>query len=72
MNSTSEFLVHKKRGPRHQNHYPKWFTSKIMIKNVFLQKGCQGKTYVYVSRKYHLFWRHFHILVNALTQATLC
>ena len=28
---------------RHQKHHPiaKWFSSKVMVKNVFLQNGCQ-------------------------------
>ena len=40
-----------KHRPRHKKHHPKWFSSKVMVKNVFLQNGYQRNAFTYVSRR---------------------
>ena len=65
-----ELLDHKNIGLDTKNHRAKWFSSKVMIKNVFLQNGCQINALAYVS--YADLWRYFLVHLNALIQAALC
>ena len=52
----------QKHRSRHQNCHPKCFSSKVMVKNIFLDNGGQRNTFVYVIRSYCsryflMFWK---------------
>ena len=48
-NSTIRFLDRKNRS-RHQNCNPKCFSSKVMVKDIFLHNGGQRNVFAYVTR----------------------
>ena len=41
-------LTYKHRSG-HQNHHPKWFSSKVMVKDIFLHNGGQRNAFAYTA-----------------------
>ena len=49
--SRSMFLRSRKlHRPRHQNLHPKYFSSKVIVKDIFLHNGGQRNAFAYVTR----------------------
>ena len=60
----------QKHRSRHQNLHPKCFSSKVIVKDIFLHNGGQRNTFTYVTRSnrpscFFIYWK-------ALSQAILC
>ena len=60
----------QKHSSRHQNRHPKSFSSKVMVKDIFLHNGGQYNAFAYITRSNHP--RYFFIYWKAPTQAILC
>ena len=60
----------QKHRSRHQNLHPKYFSSKVIVTDIFLHNGGQHNAFVYVTRSN--CQRYFFIYWKALTQAILC
>ena len=60
----------QKHRPRHQNLHPKCFSSKVIVKDIFLHNGGQRNASAYATRSNRL--RYFFIYWKASTQAILC
>ena len=60
----------QKHRPRHQNLHPKYFSSKVIVKDIFLHNGGQRNAFAYVTRSNRP--RYFLIYWKASTQAILC
>ena len=57
----------QKHSSRHQNCHPKSFSSKVMVKDIFLHNGGQYNAFAYIKCSNHP--RYFFICCKALTQA---
>ena len=45
----------QKHSSRHQNCHPKSFSSKVMVKDIFLRNGGQCNVFAYITRSNHFF-----------------